>query len=91
MLGKVQMNIHASLPVFSGLETARQAAQIKMMRKLEKRALAQAAKEAKRQKGKAIIHCTAWMHFVLTGLLSIHFKNLCIYTVCLLIKPVWGC
>lgn len=65
MLGKEQMNIHSPLPgFFSGSEIARQTAQIKMMRKLEKRALAQAAKEAKRQKGKAIVNCTAWTQFV---------------------------
>lgn len=57
MLSKEELKIHSPLPVFfffSGSEIARQAAQIKMMRKLEKKALAQAAKEAKRQKGKAI-------------------------------------
>lgn len=33
-------------------EIARQAAQIKLLRKLEKQAMAQAAKEAKKQQGK---------------------------------------
>lgn len=64
MFSKEQLNIHSPLPVLCGSEIARQAAQIKMMRKLEKRALAQAAKEAKRQKGKAIILCI-WTYFVL--------------------------
>lgn len=36
-------------------EIARQAAQIKMMRKLEKQAMAQAAKEAKKQQGKQLL------------------------------------
>lgn len=35
-------------------EIARQAAQIKIMRKLEKQAMAQAAKEAKKQQGKQL-------------------------------------
>lgn len=36
-------------------EIARQAAQMKLMRKLEKQALARAAKEARKQQGKHII------------------------------------
>lgn len=36
-------------------EIARQAAQIKMMRKLEKQAVAQAAKAAKKQQGKQLL------------------------------------
>ncbi len=36
-------------------EIARQAAQIKMMRKLEKQAMAQAAKEARKQQGKQLL------------------------------------
>ena len=36
-------------------EIARQAAQIKMMRKLEKQAMAQAVKEARRQQGKQLL------------------------------------
>ena len=36
-------------------EIARQAAQIKMMRKLEKQAMAQAAKEARKQRGKQLL------------------------------------
>lgn len=74
------MNIYFPLPVFFGSEIARQAAQIKMMRKLEKRALAQAAKEAKRQKGKAVTLCT-WTYLVLRDQLSVSFRNPSVYTV----------
>lgn len=42
-------------PLFA--EIARQAAQMKLMRKLEKQALARAAKEARKQQGKLTFFC----------------------------------
>lgn len=91
ILGKEQMNVHSPLLVFSWSEIARQAAQIKMMRRLEKRALAQAAKEAKRQKGKASIHCTKWPHLVLKNQLSMSFRSPLVHIVWLLINLVCDC
>lgn len=41
----------ANIPAFFVSEIARQAAQMKLMRKLEKQALARAAKEARKQQG----------------------------------------
>lgn len=42
---------HSNVPSPLSAEIARQAAQMKMMRKLEKQAMARAAKEARKQQG----------------------------------------
>lgn len=67
----MKQNAHEQLCVSSESEIARQAAQMKLMRRLEKQALAQAAKEAKRQRGKLIIRCIVRKCLSLTGQFSI--------------------
>lgn len=52
----VSRNVSVTVSSFLRLEIARQAAQMKLMRKLEKQALARAAKEARKQQGKLFFY-----------------------------------